>query len=70
MKEFFSKVWVQVVAWICLILSAIVLIIGGVTGTEINNAIEILIGIISAIGALIAFIGTMIKKHQQETTGK
>lgn len=70
MKEFFTKVWVQVTAWIMLILAAVVLIIGGVTGADINNVVEIVIGIISAIGALVTLISTLIKKHQQETTGK
>lgn len=42
MKEFFTKVWVQVTAWIMLILAAVVLIIGGVTGTDINTSLKLL----------------------------
>lgn len=70
MKNFFTNFWTQLIAWIALIMAAVVLIIGGVTGAEFNNAIEIVIGIVSAIGALITFISVEIKKHQQETTGK
>jgi uncharacterized membrane protein len=54
--DFFKNKWVKLVAWILLAVSAIVLIIGGVTQESLSGAIVLIVGVVSAISALVAFI--------------
>lgn len=61
MKEFFSKLWVKIVAWCMVVLGSVVLIIGGVSADEIGKGVLLVSGVISAIGILIAFISSMVK---------
>lgn len=56
MKDFFSKTWVKITAWVMIALGALVLIISGVTATEIAKVPALVAGIIQAIGLLILFI--------------
>lgn len=62
MKEFLNKTWVKVLAWVLALLGSGVLIIDGVTTVEIGSGIELVAGIISAVGALIAFITGKVAK--------
>ena len=63
MKDFFSKTWVKITAWAMVVLGILVLIIGGVTATEIAKVPALVAGIIQAIGLLILFI-------KEKVTGK
>jgi hypothetical protein len=67
-KGFFNKVWVQVVAWVFLILGTLVLILGGTAVADISHAVELVFGIVSAVGLLVLFIREMLRK--KDTSGK
>lgn len=62
MKNFFQQVWVQVVAWIMVILGTLVLILGGTEVGNIEKIPMLVFGIVEAIGLLIIFIKQMIQK--------
>lgn len=66
--NFFKQVWVQVVAFIFIIIGVVILILGGVTTGEINNVVELIAGIISAIGLLIVAIRQLLQK--KDSTNK
>lgn len=61
-KEFFNKKWVRITGWVMALLGSAILIIGGVTAAEIADGVKLVVGILSAIGLLIAFLTTKFKK--------
>lgn len=61
MKNFFKQVWVQVVAWIVVVIGTVVLILGGVDAGNIAKIPTLVFGIIEAIGVLILFIKSMLQ---------
>ena len=65
-KEFFSQKWVRITGWALAILGDITLILGGTTIAEITDGAKLTLGIISAIGLLIAFLAEKIKKQSKE----
>lgn len=66
--NFFKQLWLQVVAFIFIIIGVVILILGGVTTGEINNVVELIAGIISAIGLLIVAIRQLLQK--KDSTNK
>jgi len=62
MKDFFNKTWVKVVSWIFLLIGATSLILNGTSLTEIGKGVELVAGIITAIGLLVEFIREMLNK--------
>lgn len=62
-KEFLKNKWVKLAAWILALISDAVLILGGTSVTDIGNGAELVVGIIGAIGLLIAFISGKLKKE-------
>lgn len=46
----------RIVTWCVLAIAIAILIIGGVTKADLNAGIELILGIISAIAAFIAFL--------------
>lgn len=66
--NFFKQLWVMVVAFIFIIIGVVVLILGGVTVGEINNVVELIAGILSAIGLLIIAIRKLLQK--KDSNGK
>ena len=66
--DFFKKTWVMILAVVFIIIGTIVLIIGGVTVGEINGIVELVAGVLSAIGLLIVAIRKLIQK--KDTTNK
>ena len=62
MKDFFNKTWVKITSWIFLLVGAVALILGGTSVAEIGKGVELIAGIISAVGLLIVFIKEMIEK--------
>lgn len=68
MKNFFNQLWVKIVAWIMVIIGVAVLIIGGTTAGDINQVVELVFGIIQAVGLLIIAIGKLLQK--KATTNK
>lgn len=61
MKNFFKKVWVQVVAWIMVIIGTVVLILGGIDAGKVAQIPTLVFGIIEAIGVLILFIRNLLQ---------
>lgn len=62
MKNFFLQVWVQVVAWIMVIIGTLLLILGGTDVGNIEKVPMLVFGIVEAIGLLIIFIKQMLQK--------
>lgn len=62
MKDFFSKTWVKITSWIFLLVGAVALILGGTSVADIGNGVELVAGIITAVGLLVTFIREMIAK--------
>lgn len=62
MKDFFSKTWVKITSWIFLLVGAVALILGGTSVADIGNGVELIAGIITAVGLLVTFIREMIAK--------
>ena len=66
--DFFKKTWVMVVAFVFIIIGTAILILGGISVGEINNVVELIGGILSAIGLLIIAIKKLLQK--KDTTNK
>lgn len=66
MKDFFNKTWVKVVSWIFLLIGAASLILGGTSIADIGKGVELIAGIITAIGLLIEFIREMLNKKNEQ----
>lgn len=66
--NFFKKTWVTIVAFVFIIIGVVVLLLGGTSVGEINNVVELIAGILSAIGLLIVAIKKLLQK--KDTTNK
>lgn len=66
--NFFNKTWVKVVGWIMIIIGVVIQILGGTSVGEISQVVELVFGIIQAIGLLIIAIGKLLQK--KATTNK
>lgn len=64
--DFFKKTWVMILAVVFIIIGTVVLIIGGVTVGEINGVVELVAGVLSAIGILIVAIRKLIQKKDSD----
>lgn len=62
MKDFFSKTWVKILAFVLVAIGAAALIIGGFTTAEIGTVVEAVAGVLTAIGALISLIASLVNK--------
>lgn len=60
--DFFKQTWVMILAVVFIIIGTVVLIIGGVTVGEINGVVELVAGVLSAIGLLVIAIRKLIQK--------
>lgn len=67
MKDFFNKTWVKITSWIFLLVGAVALILGGTSVADIGNGVELVAGIITAVGLLVAFIREMLNKKNTQT---
>lgn len=63
-KAFFANTKVKVAELVVLAITAAGLIFGGVTEAEISNTVALVGGAIVAIGALAAFISSLVKKGE------
>lgn len=61
-KAFFDNTVVKIVAWVLIALSSVVLILGGVSVVDIGKGVELVGGIVTAVGALIIFISGKVNK--------
>lgn len=60
-KAFFNNKVVQIVAWILLATSTIVLILGGVSAGDITKVPTFIVGIMEAVALFIVFIKKMLQ---------
>lgn len=67
-KNFFNQTWVKVVGWVMIIIGVVIQILGGTSVGEISQVVELVFGIIQAIGLLIIAIGKLLQK--KATTNK
>lgn len=58
--DFFKNKTVKIIAWILLLISTTVLIIGGVTQAEVTSVISAAVAIIAAVAELVILIGNLI----------
>lgn len=68
LKNFLNQLWVRVVCVIAWVISTAVLIFDGVTVGELNDTAKLILGVLSAIGILIAGIRKLLQK--KDTTNK
>lgn len=68
MKNFFNQLWLKIVAWVMIAIGTVVLILGGTSVGDISQVVELVFGIIEAIGLLIIAIGKLLQK--KATTNK
>jgi hypothetical protein len=68
MKNFLNQTWVKVVAWVMIVIGVVVQLLNGVSVVEINEVVELIFGIVQAIGLLIVAIGKLLQK--KATTNK
>lgn len=68
MKNFLNKTWVKIVAWVMIIIGVVVQLLDGVSVVEINEVVELIFGIVQAIGLLIVAIQKLLQK--KATTNK
>ena len=66
--DFFKKTWVTITAFVFIIIGVVILLLGGISVGEINNVVELIAGILSAIGLLIIAIKKLLQK--KATTNK
>ena len=66
--NFLNQKWVKVVSWIMIIIGVAVQILDGTDVGDINQVVELVFGIIQAIGLLIIAIGKLLQK--KATTNK
>lgn len=60
-KAFFNSKVVQILAWIFLVISTLVLILGGVSAGDIAKVPTFVVGIVEAVALLIVFIKKMLQ---------
>lgn len=60
-KAFFNNKVVQIVAWILLAVSTLVLILGGVSAGDIAKVPTFIVGIVEAVALFIVFIKKMLQ---------
>lgn len=67
MKNFFNKLWVQIVAWMFIIIGTLALLLGGTSVSDIVKVPELVFGIIEAVGLLIIFIKKLLQKKDSDS---
>ena len=60
--DFFKKTWVMIMAFVFIIIGVVILLLGGISVGEINNVVELVAGILTAIGLLIIAIKQLLQK--------
>ena len=65
--NFFKQKWVEITAWIFVIIGTLALILGGTSVGDIVKVPELVFGIVEAVGLLIIFIKKMIQKKDEKS---
>lgn len=66
-KAFLNNIVVQIVAWVLLVLSSLVLILAGVSADAIAKIPLMVVGIVDAIAILIVAIKNLLRKKDTAT---
>jgi formate/nitrite transporter FocA (FNT family) len=66
MKNFFKALWVQIVAWVFIIIGTLALLLGGTAVDDIVKVPRLVFGIIEAVGLLIIFIKKLLQKKDSD----
>ena len=61
LKAFFKSRITKIVSWVILGISVLSLIVGGITSADISNFTSLVISLVSAISAVVAFISSNTK---------
>ena len=67
-KDFLNQTWIKITAWIMIGIGAVILLLDGISVGDINQVVELIFGIIEAIGLLIVAIAKLLQK--KATTNK
>lgn len=62
MKNFFKALWVQILAWVFIIIGTLALLLGGTAVDDIVKVPRLVFGIVEAVGLLIIFIKKLLQK--------
>ena len=68
MKNFLNQKWIKIVSWIMIIIGVVIQLLNGVSVVEINKTVEMIFGIVQAVGLLIIAIQKLLQK--KATTNK
>lgn len=60
--NFFKKTWIAILAFVFIIIGTLLLILNGLSVAEISNVVELVAGIVSAVGLLIIAIKELLQK--------
>ena len=60
--NFFKKTWVAILAFVFIIIGTLLLILNGLSVAEISNVVELVAGIVSAVGLLIIAMKELLQK--------
>lgn len=66
-KAFLNSIVVQIVAWVLLVLSSLVLILAGVSADAIAKIPLMVVGIVDAVAILIVAIKNLLRKKDTAT---
>jgi hypothetical protein len=66
-KAFLNNIVVQIVAWVLLVLSSLVLILAGVSADAIAKIPLMVVGIVDAVAILIVAIKNLLQKKDTAT---
>ena len=66
-KAFLNNIVVQIVAWVMLVLSSLVLILAGVSADAIAKIPLMVVGIVDAVAILIVAIKNLLRKKDTAT---
>lgn len=66
-KAFLNNIVVQIVAWVLLVLSSLVLILAGVSADAIAKIPLMVVGIVDAVAILILAIKNLLRKKDTAT---
>lgn len=64
MKDFLNKTWVKILSWVFIAVGTVVLLLGGTKVGDVTKGVELIFGILEAIGLLVAFIRGLLSKKE------
>lgn len=65
--DFFKKTWMIILAFVFIIIGTVILILGGTSIADISNVVELVGGVLSAIGLVVIAIKKLLQKKDSTT---